>query len=71
MSDALLYLIKEQVQKYVEIDKRMKPEDLVYRKHNLNRYGTIIFFISNFLAEVTETNETYKMLNEFKNEINI
>ena len=48
----------------------MKPEDLVYRKHNFNRYGTIISFISNFLAEVTETNETYKMLNQFKNEIN-
>ena len=70
MSNALLYLIKEEVQKYVEIDKRMKPEDLVYRKHNFKRYGTIISFISNFLAEVTETNGTYKMLNQFKNEIN-
>ena len=29
----MLYLSKEQPQKYVEIDKRMKPEDLVYEKH--------------------------------------
>ena len=44
----MLYFLlpKEQVEKYVEIDKRMKPEDLVYRKHNFNRYQTIISFIS-------------------------
>ena len=36
-------------------DKRMKPEGLVYGKHNFNRYGTIISFISNFLTEVTDT----------------
>ena len=27
-------------------------------------------FISNFLTEVTDTDEMYKMLNEFNNEIN-
>ena len=70
MRNALLYLPKEQVEKYVEINKRMKPEDLVYGKQNFNRYGTIISFISNFLTEVTDTDEMYKMLNEFKNEIN-
>ena len=70
MNNALLYSPKEQVEKYAEIDKRIKPEDLVYGKHNFNRYGTIIFFISNFLTEATNTNEMYKMLNEFNNEIN-
>ena len=30
---ALLYLPKEQVEKYVNIDKSMNPEDLVCRKH--------------------------------------
>ena len=30
--NALLYLLKEQVEKYVEIDKRMKHEDLIYGK---------------------------------------
>ena len=47
--------------------QRMKSEDLVYGKHNFNRYGMIISFISNFLTEVTD--EMYKMLNEFNNEI--
>ena len=53
--NTLLCLPKEQVKKYVEIDKRMKLEDLVYEKHNSNIYGTIISFISNFLTEVTDT----------------
>ena len=48
----------------------MNPENLVYRKHNFNRYGTIISFISNFLTELTDTDKMHKMLNEFKNEIN-
>ena len=29
---------KEQVETYVEIDKRMKPEDLACIKYNFNRY---------------------------------
>ena len=70
MENALLYLPKKQVEKYGEIDKRMKPENLVYRKHNFIRYGTVISFVSNFLTEVTDTDEMYKMLNEFNNEIN-
>ena len=53
--NALPYLPKEQIAKYVEIDKIITPEDLVYGKHNFNRYGTIISFISNFLTEVTDT----------------
>ena len=56
--------------KYVEIDKSMNPEDLVYGKYNFNRCGTMKSFSSNFLTEVTHTDEMYKMLNEFNNEIN-
>ena len=48
----------------------MKHDNLVYGKHGFNRYGTIIFFVSNFLPDVTDTDEMYKMLNEFDNEIN-
>ena len=42
--NVLLYLPKEQVEKYVEIDKSMNPEDIVYRKHNFDRYGTVMSF---------------------------
>ena len=70
MRNALVYLLKEPAEIYVEIDKRMKAEDLIYEKHNFNRYRTIMYFISNFLTEVTDTDETYEMLNEFNNEIN-
>ena len=35
VENALLYLPKVQVEKYVGIDKKMKPEHLVYGKHNL------------------------------------
>ena len=48
----------------------MKPDDIVHRKHNVNTYGTIISFISNFSTEVADTDEMYKMLNKFNNEIN-
>ena len=44
VKNALLYLPKEQVEKYVEIDKRMNPEDIVCREHNFNRYVTIMSF---------------------------
>ena len=70
VGNALLYLPKEQVEKCVEIDKSMNPEDLVYGKYNFNRCGTIKSFSSNFLTEVTHTDEMYKMLNQFNNEIN-
>ena len=53
-----LYLNKEQVEKLVEIDKSMNPEDLLYGKHSFNRYGIIISFVSNFLTEGTGTDET-------------
>ena len=33
----MLYLSKEQVEKYVEIDKRMKLKDFMYGKPNFNR----------------------------------
>ena len=46
---------KEQVETWVEIDKRMKPEDLVYGKHNFNRYWAV----ENVLTEVTDTDEIY------------
>ena len=52
VENALLYLPEEQVEKYVETDKSMNPEDLVYGKHDFNRYGTIISFISELLTEV-------------------
>ena len=52
VENSLLYLPKEQVEKYVETDKSMNPEDLVYGKHNFNRYGTITSFISELLTEV-------------------
>ena len=48
----------------------MKSEYLIYGKHNFNRYGTIMSFVSNFLTKVTDTVEMYKMLNDFNNEIN-
>ena len=70
MENDLLYLPKEQIETYVEIDKRKKPEDLVYGKHNFNRYGTVLSFASNFLTEVIDTDEMYKMLNESDNKIN-
>ena len=70
MENALRFLPKEQVEEYVEIDKRMKPEDLVYGKHSLNIHGTVISFVSIFLREVNDTNEMYKMCNEFNNEKN-
>ena len=44
MRKTFLYLTKEQVEKLVEIDKSMNPEDLVYGKHSFNRYGIIIFY---------------------------
>ena len=53
VENALLYLSKEQVEKYVEIDKRMKLKDFMYGKPNFNRYGMVISFVSNFLTEVT------------------
>ena len=70
MENALRFLPKEQVEEYVEIDKRMKPEDLVYGKHSLNIHGTVISFVSIFLREVNDTNEMYKMCNEFNNQKN-
>ena len=54
---------------HVEIDKRFS-EDLICEKHNFNRYGTILSFISNFLTEVTNTDEMYEILSKFNNEIN-
>ena len=38
-------------------------------ENNFNRYGTMISFVSNFLTELTDSNEMYIMLNEFNNEI--
>ena len=34
----ILYLPKEQVEKYVEINKRLNSEDLVCGKYNFNTY---------------------------------
>ena len=38
-------------------------------ENNFKRYRTIISFVSNFLTELTDSNEMYIMLNEFNNEI--
>ena len=43
---------------------------LVYGKHNFDRYGTMINFVSNILTEVTDTDEMVRMLKQFGNEIN-
>ena len=48
----------------------MKPEDSVYGKHNFNWHETVISFVYIFLTEVTDTDQMYKMLNQFKNEMN-
>ena len=48
----------------------MKLEDLIYGKHNFNRYGTVKSFVSNLFTEVTDSDEMYKMLNDFSKEIN-
>ena len=40
----------------------MKPGDLVFGKHNFNRYGMEIFFLSKFATEITNIDEMYKML---------
>ena len=58
----ILYLICPKVKKYAQ--------DLVYVKNDCNRYGIVASFLSNFLTEVTDTDEMYKMLNDFNNEIN-
>ena len=58
----ILYLICPKVKKYAQ--------DLVYGKNDCNRYGIVASFLSNFLTEVTDTDEMYKMLNDFNNEIN-
>ena len=63
MENALLYLPKAQVEKNFEIEKRMTSEDLVYGKHKFNRYGKVIYFVFNFLTEVTDTDEMYNLLN--------
>ena len=61
---------KNSLRNMLKLTKKMKPEDLVYGRHNCNRYRMVISFISNFLTEVTDTDEMYKMLNEFNNKIN-
>ena len=48
----------------------MKPEDLIYGKHNFNRYGTVKSFVSNLFIEVTDSDEMCKMLNDFSKKIN-
>ena len=58
----ILYLICPKVKKYAQ--------DLVYVKNDCNRHGIVASFLSNFLTEVTDTDEMYKILNDFNNEIN-
>ena len=53
----------------MKLKNEINPEDLVFGKHNFNRYELVIRFISNFLAEVTNIDEMYKMLQELNNKI--
>lgn len=57
LENDLFHLFKEQVEKYFEIDKRMKPEDLVYGKHNFSIYGTVVASVSNFLTKGSNIDE--------------
>ena len=43
---------------------KTNPKDLVFGKHNFN-YESVISFISNFLAGVSNIDEMYKMFQEF------
>ena len=54
----------------LKLTKKMNTEDLVYEKHYFNRYGMVISFVSYLLTKVTNTDEMYKMLNEFNNKTN-
>ena len=69
MENVLIHLSKEQIEKYVEIYKRINPEDLVYRKQNVNRYRTVMSFAFNILTEVVNIDEMCKMFNEFNNKV--
>ena len=57
LENDLFHLFKEKVEKYFEIDKRMKPEDLVYGKHNFRIYGTVAASVSNFLTKGSNIDE--------------
>ena len=57
LENDLFHLFKEQVEKYFEIEKRMKTEDLVYGKHNFIIYGTVVASVSNFLTKGSNIDE--------------
>ena len=57
LENDLFHLFKEKVEKYFEIDKRMKPEDLVHGKHNFRIYGTVAASVSNFLTKGSNIDE--------------
>ena len=57
LENDLFHLFKEQVEKYFEIEKRMKTEDLVYGKHNFSIYGTVVASVSNFLTKGSNIDE--------------
>ena len=57
LENDLFHLFKEKVEKYFEIEKRMKPEDLVYGKHNFRIYGTVVASVSNFLTKGSNIDE--------------
>lgn len=57
LENDLFHLFKEKVEKYFEIEKRMKPEDLVYGKHNFRIYGTVAASFSNFLTKGSNIDE--------------
>ena len=57
LENDLFHLFKEKVEKYFEIEKRMKPEDLVYGKHNFRIYGTVAASVSNFLTKGSNIDE--------------
>ena len=62
-------LPKEQAETHVVIDKKVKSEDFINWKHEFNRYGTMMYFVHNFLGKFSSTEEMYNMLIEFNNTI--
>ena len=69
MENVLIHLSKEQIEKYVEIYKKMNPGDLVYGKQNVNKYGTVISCASNILIEVVNIDVMCRMFHEFNNKV--
>lgn len=69
ITKSLLCLPLQKVEEYAEVTKK-ELEDLVYWRHNVGNYETVINSVSSFLAELTNIDEMNKLRQEFNNEIN-